>query len=969
VREIVDHTAHLLPQQGPIGVFVHHNTLHAFQHLPFERAVVEASRTFGTEPFMREDAFRAEFANGRIREEDIDRVLVDESDAPIGTSSISRRQLKRALVVHGIRPVDESSVGFVLHESDRLITWAHGSDSAARARAIAESAAFSREDAVLKNMHFTSDEERAVRALFSVVTDRLTRVSERPTQATAESAKADDETRDSVVDDVVHPLLIRLSAAFFDQGVAHWTLPERDRGFLHASRVLLASAGTPEPTGLFGLRREMRDQLARATPALEVVVDKLTTLAVPEDAWDARIEAELRALPGFAGMMRILENNPGLAPFHVLPCSLVEFLAVRLTLVAIADANHHEGKGRGVGSSTERDAQGRVRALVVTDVAELLCLSALDIFRFDDDTFTAFLDEIDACDDVERRRLFQLAYERRHEESVLAPLVLHRQHVDPKRPQPRPRAQVMFCIDEREESTRRHLEELAPDVETFGAAGFFGVAMHFTGLDDPHGAPLCPVIVTPQHAIREVSRADDRSVADLRSKRRRAWGRLSRVFTVGSRTLVRGWLLTTLLGLMSTPGLILRILAPRLTGRLYGALGARFFPAPTTTLTVDRQEQKSDEGLAIGFTLEEQVERVQGVLAPAGITRGFARLFLVVGHGSTSANNPHESAHDCGACGGRRGGPNARLYAAIANRSEVRAALRARGIDIPDDTWFVGGYHDTCDDRVELYDTDAVPPTHREEFARLRGEVIRAATLEAHERARRFEALAHGDDPDLGLAHVEARAQHLAEPRPEYGHCTNSTCIVGRRASTRGLFFDRRAFLVSYDAENDAGDAFLGRLLSAVGPVCGGINLEYYFSFVDNEGYGCGTKLPHNVTGLVGVMNGAASDLRTGLPWQMVEIHEPVRLLLVVESTPERVRHAIDMNPVVKELVDNRWIRIAALDPETGAAHVLRTDGFEPFVATERTLPKADRSLSWYRGKRHHLPVAEISAGLPAGAL
>ncbi len=52
----VEHAAHLLPQQGPIGVFVHHNTLHAFEHLPFEKAVIEASHLFGAEPYMSEAA-------------------------------------------------------------------------------------------------------------------------------------------------------------------------------------------------------------------------------------------------------------------------------------------------------------------------------------------------------------------------------------------------------------------------------------------------------------------------------------------------------------------------------------------------------------------------------------------------------------------------------------------------------------------------------------------------------------------------------------------------------------------------------------------------------------------------------------------------------------------------------------------------------------------------------------------------
>ena len=141
--------------------------------------------------------------------------------------------------------------------------------------------------------------------------------------------------------------------------------------------------------------------------------------------------------------------------------------------------------------------------------------------------------------------------------------------------------------------------------------------------------------------------------------------------------------------------------------------------------------------------------------------------------------------------------------------------------------------------------------------------------------------------PRAALGHVEGRAADLAQPRPEYGHATNAFCIVGRRERTRGLFLDRRAFLVSYDPTRDEDGTTLARILAAVVPVVAGISLEYYFSYVDPTGYGCGTKLPHNVTSLLGVMDGAQSDLRTGLPWQMVEIHEPVRLTMVVDTTPE----------------------------------------------------------------------------------
>ena len=172
----------------------------------------------------------------------------------------------------------------------------------------------------------------------------------------------------------------------------------------------------------------------------------------------------------------------------------------------------------------------------------------------------------------------------------------------------------------------------------------------------------------------------------------------------------------------------------------------------------------------------------------------------------------------------------------------------------------------------------------------------------------------------------------LAQPRPEYGHATNAFCIIGRRTRTRGLFLDRRAFLTSYDPDHDHDGAVLARILAAVVPVVAGISLEYYFSYVDPTGYGCGTKLPHNVTSLLGVMDGAQSDLRSGLPWQMVEIHEPTRLAIVVESPRDRLWCAVRGNSDIERLVQNRWVWLACLDPESGALWEFRSAGFVAYA-------------------------------------
>jgi uncharacterized protein YbcC (UPF0753/DUF2309 family) len=244
----------------------------------------------------------------------------------------------------------------------------------------------------------------------------------------------------------------------------------------------------------------------------------------------------------------------------------------------------------------------------------------------------------------------------------------------------------------------------------------------------------------------------------------------------------------------------------------------------------------------------------------------------------------------------------------------------------------------------------------------LRHALDEARARNAHERTRRFE-LAEGIRTPLdALWHVQERAEHLAEPRPEYGHGTNAVAIVGRRSTTRGLFLDRRSFLISYDAMQDPQNAGLAAVLSAVVPVCGGISLEYYFSTVDNERYGCGTKLPHNVTGLLGVMNGFESDLRTGLALQTVEIHEPVRVLFVVETTPERLLATIHASPALTEWVENQWIRMAVMDPEQGGRiFAYRGSGkWEAIEGDDEKLFEVGSSREWYEGHIDHLPMARI---------
>ncbi len=128
-------------------------------------------------------------------------------------------------------------------------------------------------------------------------------------------------------------------------------------------------------------------------------------------------------------------------------------------------------------------------------------------------------------------------------------------------------------------------------------------------------------------------------------------------------------------------------------------------------------------------------------------------------------------------------------------------------------------------------------------------------------------------------------------------------------------------------------------MLAAVIPVCAGISLEYYFSCVDPKVLGCGSKLPHNITSLLGVMEGAASDLRPGLSQQMIEIHEPMRILFVIETTPEGMLTVMDRNPVIGRLCRNGWVQLAVIDTETDKIQVFQDGEFKPYRMRSDAMP------------------------------
>jgi len=1195
LRHVVEHAGHLLPPQGPITTFIHHNTLHGLQHLPFHEAIAEGSQVLGGRGYLPNDDYRALRAAGRITEEEIEAALgartdADEPLAHAGNRAITRPDVERAQLVHGVEALDPGQLRFELEERDAgrrfrrdvpqatraallerataelaqtlervgrdwtLADWiAHHTDLDLPARLRAEvdatppatdrprrgrdaphwlrklaipadrwegylhavdrrlgGAGVGTPERDRRRQRWLEAESRLVRALaprqlgcrgsFTAIATHFERDLEAyailslwhaslasfgvddplsrsdPAQlveldpnSAGESSLAGLEpgterrlrmlarSRDALVEELdrlgrgrthadllsdltgtdpaerVDAYMIRLCAAFLDEGQAAWRMPARTLGFYDAWRGLATRDWTFALAGVDGWREALRD--LPETPE-DVIIEQLDALGIAPEQWGAYLLRLLARLPGWAGMIAWREDRPHYPRQEVQPIGLIDYLAVRLVcerllVQGLCDAtwgidasveslrkqfearpsefffrlelgrasvpDHFqpearalmESSGSGEGArwdalaeslwahrESEASGSGAVSAGVwrLFHLAQLLGLTAVEVRSLNPAERDALIAAVDGLPPHEHGPLWLEAYERHYRDRILAALLANRGHGRWRTRESRPKAQVVFCIDEREEAIRRHFEELDPAYETFGTAGFFGIAMNYRGLDDHELTPLCPPVVAPGHLAEEVARpgAEQR----LETHRTRAnWDEVAHGgYWEVKRNALSAYFLVDLMGPLQTVPLVGRVLTPWLAGRVSTRLERRLVPPVPTQLAInaDDGQKPAEGGLQAGFTTSEQADRVEATLRNIGLTDGFARFVVLTGHGSVSVNNPHESAHDCGACGGKHGGPNGRAFAAMANRPQVRALLRERGIEIPDDTWFVGSQHNTASELYSYFDTDDIPASYAEEFDRLVAALDEARRRSAQERCRRFASAPKDASLERSLRHIETRSSDLSQVRPEWGHATNAFAVVGRRAITQGLFLDRRPFLISYDPSQDPEGTILERILLAVGPVGAGINLEYYFSTVDNRRYGSDTKVPHNVSGLIGVMEGAASDLRTGLPKQMVEVHEPMRLQLAVEAKLEVLGAIYGRQESLQELLGNAWVHLIAIDPDTGELNVFLPHGeFQAWDGPLAPLPTVGSSFEWYRGERDFLPPARIvqtAAGEPAGA-
>ena len=824
----------------------------------------------------------------------------------------------------------------------------------------------------------------------------------------------------------VNDYMIGLCASFLDEGLAAWHMPSRATGFFDAWRNLVRNDRTFDFDGITDWRAGV-DQLPLS--ATDAVITQLIELGVEQDGWADYCGRALAHLRGWAGMVFWRQENDDYGRQQSQPIDLMQYLAVRLfyqnLLVTkacsgtwniqpglenlkahfgsnldeyfvrrelqagvLSDGLAQKGYALISASRGRSDLSQRWQALAdlvwsersrkdtsrrMADegwrfyrLCQHLGMTADEIRKLTVKNRDALLNALNEFSGKDHGPVWLYAFEKNYRDEICNALALNRgrgRWLDRKE---RPKSQVVFCIDEREESIHRHYEELDPGHETFGAAGFFGVAMDYQALDDHAITPLCPAPVTPGHRILEVARSEEQGAPIEKHKRRAKWAEVFHdTYWEMKRNPIASYFLIDVTGFLMAIPLIGRMFFPLKYFQSMDAIGRVFVPDVATELAVSRPDNDKPSGLiADGFTTLEQADRIEGLLRNIGLLEQFAPIVVVCAHGSHSENNPHENAHDCGACGGKNGSPNSRAVAAMANNPSVRKLLAKRKIVIPDDTWFVGAIHNTASEIVSLSDEVDVPAKMRPQFDAVKRDMDEAVRRAARERCRRFASAPKDASLSTSLKHTENRALDFSQVRPEWGHATNACAVVGRRALTQGVFFDRRSFIISYDPNTDPKGEVLERILLAVGPVGAGINLEYYFSTVDPQIYGCDTKVPHNVTGLVGVMEGAHSDLRTGLPRQMTEVHEAMRLHLIVDASPAIAGEIYGRQPGIQQLLDNEWVLLIVHDPATGdLLRFIPGVGFEKWDDSHlQEIPEVDESYDWFKGKYEcFLPPARIA--------
>lgn len=660
-------------------------------------------------------------------------------------------------------------------------------------------------------------------------------------------------------------LISQFCAGYYDSHQSAWRQPWAKLPLFQAWREASCLDAKPEFLGLTSFRKYVATLPQEAEVAL---TGALQALGIAEEETPEFLHRQLITIRGWAGHVQYLVREKEMAGSE--DSSLLDLLTIRLCYdAALLDT---------FDSPALREQWKSEQATAPSPESQVLI-----------------------------RHLWQLAHENAWQQGLLSKLLAAEPAPAPKRPS----AQAVFCIDVRSEVFRRALEVADPTVQTLGFAGFFGMAIEHIPFGKHQGAAQCPVLLSPSYRIRETLVDGTPAAVEEAWKQQRLNKRLSFSWNSFKTSAISCFSFVETAGLSYGPKLFRDAFSPTPKG---GTQGKNLHPSIEVT-----------EGEDTGIPAADRIQLAMGALGHMGLRENFARLVLLCGHGSETRNNPYGSGLDCGACGGHAGDTNARVAVAILNDPLVRTALLEKGITIPEDTHFLAGLHNTTTDEVTLFGSARLPESHHQDLAALQAALKLAGQKTRQERA-----------PSLGLEstspkldeQVFQRALDWAEVRPEWGLAGNAAFIAAPRARTKQAELGGRVFLHDYNHGADTGEGTLELILVAPMVVASWINLQYYASTVNNEIFGSGNKVTHNVVGTIGVCQGNTGDLQTGLPMQSVHdgtdwVHEPLRLHVFIEAPRASLTALLEKHAGVNDLVTNGWVLLFAIEDE-GKSHYQR---------------------------------------------
>ncbi|MEY4616526.1 MAG: hypothetical protein RJB66_1486 [Pseudomonadota bacterium] len=653
------------------------------------------------------------------------------------------------------------------------------------------------------------------------------------------------------LEDFVIPLVI----SYFDQGLNRWIVPSKKKGLWDWYCEYIKTSWSLKSKALPPLKKDL-ERLTTQSP-VEVIAMCLSRMAIRKEDWANHLQALIFHFKGWSGMIQVLECNPKVFPIQKYDILLMDWVAMLITAEeALRQKKQLSGQRIWDFNRLPR------RKETINKRIEKIRRSEIEFYR---KTISQVHSHIVA---QEQRRMTE------RNNSKFAPAV-----------------QILFCIDDREESLRRALEKVEPSYETFGTVGFFGVDFLLKRPGHVIFQPQCPPVVTPRKRAEEIVPEGDNAFLN---KVRKFIPHLNE-----SRFTPIEPFLSFLFWPFYMVALWLRSFMPTTYSQIRDWLR---YDNPMKGHNLIRFIE--------GYTLSEKADLVRDILGGAGMNIVQSNLVMVLGHAATTTNNPFQKSYGCGACSGQSGFANAKVFAEFANDPQVRSELKSRGILISDSTLFLACCHDTCSDKVFYApSSDQRLSDYQEIFIKFGNDMKKALEINASERWRQFRIKSSADST--------SRSLDWSQPRPEFGHTGVALSVFGPRWLTQDLDLKRRAFLISYEPENDPGGENLAYDILSALPVCANINLDYFTSSAFPKVFGAGSKLPLNIASGIGLMHGSKGDLQIGLATQMVDQHEPLRLLAFVFCEANNLQKVIQKSARLQNLINNNWIHLVRIDPKT----------------------------------------------------